>query len=205
MIDYRQDYETHLSLALSFGHAAGFAPRVIEQRISRSSFFSRLEEENVLIPPNETPENLIDKMFPDANRRYEGLVQYGQCAWLAELYLDIQKKTGLTFEAMFLYLPLLDGYKLFPLYHEMDFSQAEKEFERRYLASTILNEAMKRGKYTSSELAQGTVISVSMVNSLRQGKRDLRLLRGDKLLLMAKMLNLRPETLLGSFYQEQNA
>ena len=55
---------------------------------------------------------------------------------------------------------------------------------------------MKHKKISNSELANSTSLSISTINALRYGKRDINKLEGGKLLLIANALNVKMETLL---------
>ena len=48
----------------------------------------------------------MKEIFPEISVDLDNTPVHNQCLWAAESYIRIQEKTGLTFEAIFLYIPI---------------------------------------------------------------------------------------------------
>lgn len=181
---------------LSCGHDFNFRSGVIEKRISKSEYFSAVEndlDECVLYTPLR---KILNSFYYDVDVTKWKYRIYNECAWLSELYLKIQRQTKLTFEAIFVYLPIEEGFKLFTVYHEMDFEHSIDLFRERYAKHSILWSVMKRKQISISELSIYCGLSYSMVYALRQRKKNICKVAAENLYRISKYLGLKIETLL---------
>ena len=187
-----------MALLLSFGHAYKYRGSVVEKRIALSPFFQAVEKAKDEYILCENIGQLISSTFYDANVSNFKYIIFNECAWLAELYIQIQKQTKMTFEGIFLYLPIDEGYSLFPVYHEMDFSQSIQYFLEQTKKHSLLYLAMKRNGVGINELSHFCGLSYSMISALRTGKKDIGKVAAVNLLKVATYLGIRIETLISS-------
>ena len=185
-----------LAMILSVGHRYKYKEEVIEKRIAYSSFFIAYEnqkEESILYIDDDS---LIDSIFYDLKRKPINKEIYSQSLWLAELYLRIFQMTSMTFEGIFIYLPLIKGYNMYPLYHENDFSLAVNYFLQLLTSKSILFLVMKNKGISVEELAEASSLSYNMISLLRRRKKEISKVAASNFFLMASYLRIRPETLL---------
>ena len=192
----REDLIKTLSVILSFGYESKFFSKVVEKRIAKSPYFIAVEADNDETILYSDVQKTLASIFYDADTSKYKYNLYAWCVWVSELYLIIQEKTKMTFEAIFMYLSLDDGLKIFPVYHEMDFSQAVALFEERLKKHSVLYHAMKRRGISVSELAKVSGLSYSMISALRNRKKNIGRVAADNFLKIATYLGTRPETLL---------
>ena len=185
-----------LAAAFSYGHEQVYREEIIEKRIAYSPFFQTLEREEDSPILYMSIESLLASLFYDSRKKEYSYKNYSQCSWVAELYWRIQKESKLTFEAVFLYLPLKKAYQMYPIYHEMDFSQAIAFFQELRQKKTVLSLAMKRQEMANALLAFASGVSYSTIGALRIGRRDIRQVATIHVLKMARALHVRLETLL---------
>jgi hypothetical protein len=121
---------------------------------------------------------------------------YRECAWAAESYLTIQNETGLTFETIFLVLPIEKMFEYFSLYHEMDFSQIVDEFNEIYKKESILSIVMNRLGYSIKYISESTGLPYDSLSSYKQRRRDIKKMSADSACLLATLLRIRIETLI---------
>ena len=152
-------------------------------------------EDKDTFAPIITETDLIKAIFPDIPVDIENTPHYRQCAWVAESYLRIQSNTGLTFEAIFLYLPIQKMYQCFDLYHEMDFSQIMNRFKELYAEKSILALLLARHRYPLTYVARNTKIPYATLASLKKRKRDIKKASVEMVASLARFLHVRIETL----------
>ena len=140
---YLYDYVNCLERVLAVAYKRQYSLNALERLISYSPFFQKIERDS-LVAPIIDEHILINGFFPYVKVDLDDLPTYNQCLWAAESYLRIQKETGLTFEAIFLYCPIKKMYEQFNVFHEMDFSQIINYFKELYLSQSIFEILMKR-------------------------------------------------------------
>ena len=185
-----------LAIVLSIGHAYKYSEEAIMKRIAYSHYFSCIEKnkDDPILYVDE--QSLISSIYYDANIASYDSILYNQSLWLSELYVRIQRQTNMTFEAVFLYLPLNKGYGMFPLYHEMDFSQGVDYFLSLLHNQSILSLIMKKKALSIDEVAKASGLSYVMISSLKQRKKDISKVAASNLLAMASYLGVKTETLI---------
>lgn len=192
---YLYEYVNLFERVLSVAYEQKYSPAALEKRIAYSSYFQAIEEDKDTFAPVIAEKDLIKSVFPEINVDLENVLQYNQCVWAAESYLRIQGKTGLTFEAIFLYLPIQRMYLCFGLYHEMDFSQIVNHFEELYAEKSILTLLLKRYRYPLTLVAEQTKIPYATLSSLKKRKRDIKKASVEMVASLARFLHVRIETL----------
>lgn len=191
---YFYDYAALLTRVLSIGYKKEYTTSSIERLISYSSYFQQVEKDKYILAPIITEKDLINSFYPDLVDEINKYQIFVQCMWAAESYLKIQGKTGLTFECIFLYIPLAKMYQYFPVYHEMDFSQIEKEFERLYKEESALSKIIEKYGYTLGEISNNVGISYQTLYSLKKRRRDIKKINVELAHKLACFLHVRMET-----------
>ena len=186
------EYCSALEKVLSFGYRHGLATPYIEKQVSKSSYFQSIEDGG---SPLVADSDLLSSLFPEVRVSLTDAPIYSQCAWAGEAYMRIQADTGLTLEAIFLYLPIEEMYRLYPLYHEMDFSQVVAYFQQLYSETSVLGKLLKKYGYSLAYVSNLTGISYNVLNSLKRRRRDISKLAAQSIIPLAKAFHVRVETI----------
>ena len=190
-----EEYITPFERVLSYGHKHEYISSLMERSISYSPFFQDIENDIFGLSPIISEEFLVNSIFGLSDAKTIGLPVYNQCLWAAEAYLRIQGKTYLTFECIFLYIPIKKMYQYFPLYHEMDFSQIVDEFVRLYKEKSVISILSKNYRYSTNDLCEKTGIPYSTLYSLKQRRRNILKLNFESVSKLARVFNVRMETI----------
>ena len=191
---YLLEYADLFARVLSIGYEKEYTTSSIERLISYSPYFQAIEKDQLGFAPIITDVALIRALFPDLNINLTNRPIYIQCMWAAESYLRIQGETGLTFECIFLYIPLNKMYSYFPIYHEMDFSHIVNEFKRLYQEQSALSIIMDKYGYSIEEFADRTKISYETLYSLKKRRRDIKKISVAVASVLSYALHVRLET-----------
>ena len=191
---YLYDYANWFERVLAVAYVRQYSLNGLERLISYSPFFQKIERDSLMAPVIDDY-TLIRTFFPYMKINLDEIPVYNQCLWAAESYLRIQKETGLTFEAIFLYCPIKKMYEYFELFHEMDFSQIVNEFKGLYLKQSILDILLKRFKYTIAYVTEKTSISSETLYSVKSRRRDIKKLNVESVTKIANVFNVRIETI----------
>lgn len=193
--NYLEEYTSLFERVLSVAYEQKYSPAALEKQIAYSSYFRAIEEDKDAFAPVIAEKDIIKSVFPEINVDLENVLQYNQCAWAAESYLRIQGDTGLTFETIFLYLPIQKMHQYFDLYHEMDFSQIINRFKELYAEKSILALLLARYRYPLTFVAEQTKIPYATLSSLKKRKRDIQKASIEMVASLARFLHARIETL----------
>ena len=190
--NYLYDYVNLLERVFSFGYKTNYSTSAIERAISYSSFFQKIEK-------NESPiindSLLLAALFQENSINLEAIPVYNQCLWAAEAYLRIQDECRLSFEAIFLYIPINKMYDYFPLYHEMDFSHIVKEFLSLYEKKSVFSLLLDKYNFALNNVSNDICISYETLYSLKQRRRDIKKISVETVKAIADYFNVRLETL----------
>lgn len=190
--NYLYDYVNLLERVFSFGYKTNYSTSAIERAISYSSFFQKIEK-------NESPiindSLLLTTLFQENSINLEAIPVYNQCLWAAEAYLRIQDECRLSFEAIFLYIPINKMYDYFPLYHEMDFSHIVKEFLSLYEKKSVFSLLLDKYSFALNNVSNDICISYETLYSLKQRRRDIKKISVETGKAIADYFNVRLETL----------
>lgn len=192
---YLYEYADHLERVLSLGYERHYSTPAIERSISYSPYFQRIEQDDSDFAPIITDAALIHSLFPELNADIERIPTYNQCLWAAEAYLRIQGETRLTFECIFLYIPINKMYDYFPLYHEMDFSRIVDEFKRLFAEKSVLGTLVEKYHYSLTDIAKRLGVSYGLLSSLKQRKRDIKKTSVEIAVKLSQVFRVRVETL----------
>lgn len=192
---YLNEYVSNLEIIFSIGYGRKYSTSYIERSISYSSYFQNIEKDNKGFAPITNDVTLIKDLFPNLKVDLLNMPHYNQCLWAAESYLRIQGETGLTFECIFLYIPINKMYEYFPLYHEMDFSHIIDEFKRLYAEKSALQLLVERYHYSLSNLSKEIDVSYDMLYSLKLRRRDIKKTSVEIAARLSQVFNVRIETI----------
>lgn len=192
---YLNEYASNLERILSIGYEYKYSTPSLERLISYSEYFQNIEKDNRGFAPITNDVTLIKDLFPNLKVDLLNMPHYNQCLWAAESYLRIQGETGLTFECIFLYIPINKMYEYFPLYHEMDFSHIINEFKRLYVEKSALQLLIERYHYSLSNLSKEIGVSYDMLYSLKLRRRDIKKTSVEIVARLSQVFNVRIETI----------
>ena len=193
--NYIGEYSNLFERVLSTGYQFSYSSLTIERRIAYSSYFQQIETDFYNTAPIINDGDLVKNIFPELAINLLEVPIYNQCLWAAIGYLYIQKETRLSFECIFLYLPLTKMYELFPLYHEMDFSQLIKLFNEMYEEKSVLAILLDKYHYSLKDISNKIDVSYDTLSSAKQRRRDINKLNVNVLLKLARVFNVRVETI----------
>lgn len=188
-----------LEQVLSYAYAKDFSLDLVEKEISKSSFFQLVEKRKDNIIPFVDEIKLISKIFGETPNDLAKIPTYRECAWAAESYCHIQKETRLTFEAIFLYIPIDKMYEYFPLYHEMDFFHIVNEFSRLFFKTSVLSLLIDKRNISIKYIAKETGISYASIFSYKKRRRDIKKMSAEAACILANIFDVRIETILEFF------
>ena len=189
------NYVDLLERVLSFSYKERFTFDFVEKTISRSSFFKSIEKQDILPPQFLSDAQLLKTLFPFEKELKYNVPVYNQCLWASESYMWIQKKTKLTFEAIFIFVPLKEMYSKFDLYHEMDFSQIVDYFNEKRKKTSVVDLLFKKFKYSVKEVAEKTGIPYNTLVSLKNKRRSISGFNVKSLNSLANVFHVRIETI----------
>ena len=194
--NYFYEYVDLLERVLSVAYHNKYSNRMVERAVSYSPFFQKIEKEKDEYASIINDASLVTSLFYDENINLISIPTYNQCLWAAESYLHIQQETRLTFEAIFLYIPIDVMYNYFPLYHEMDFTQIVEEFKRLYKKRSVLDILIENYKYSVKYIADNIGVSCDTLYSYKQRRRDIKKMSAESAYLLANTFKVRVETIL---------
>ena len=192
--DYISKYSDVLSYLIARSHDEGYSFDFIQKSISYSIAVNELERSNVTIFAFSSIEKIYSDIFPMHSNDYE-LDIYGLFGWVGSAYMLLFLKLEITFEALFCLIPIEEMINLYHLYHEMD-NVKLIAYAKEKMKHSLLDVIMQRKGLSNKQLSIKTELSVSTINAIRYGNRDINKLEANKLLKMARALNIKMETLL---------
>lgn len=191
---YFYEFVNRLERVLSVAYEVKYSLGALERQISYCVYFQNIEE-GAGFELVTTENKLMKEIFPEITINLDNVPVHNQCLWAAESYLHIQENTGLTFEAIFLYIPIEMMYQYFSIYHEMDFSQIVDEFIKLFKKKSVLSVLSKKYGFSMREVAKATNISYETLLSLKQRKRDISKANYEMVYKISKFLHVRASTL----------
>ena len=193
--EYLHEYTDDLERVLSLGYHCGYSTSALEREIAYSSFFLKLEDDGLGLPPIVHDEDLVNEVLSEIKTPLKDVPVYNPCLWAAEAFLRILLETRLTFECIFLYLPIAKMYELFPLFHEMDFSQIIQEFKRRYHEKSAFAILLENYGYSLKYVSEQTGLSYDSLQSWKQRRRNIQNGNVKDVFKLARVFHVRMETI----------
>ena len=192
--DYMQKYENVLTYILGRSITKGYSFSFIERSIAYSITFSEFEKSNVTRIAFSSNEELYRELFSDDNNDYKES-RYDIYGWLGYVYMHLFFRFKITFEMLFIALPIETAISMYPLYHEMDITHLCDYFAE-VLRPSSLSLVMKKRGFTMKKLSEASNVPFATIRSLKLGYRDIDKLEVFKTVLIASVLNVKIETLL---------
>ena len=147
-----------LSSIFYYGFSNGYSSTTIEERLINSKYISSLEKGSSAFLIRETTESLIELVF-NVQVNEEDLLQTNPLSlWFGEVYTKLFFSFNKSFSFLFLFLPLSKAEDLFPLYHEMDYSQVVDYFAKMVEKENILTLLLKKKNISVRQLSALTGI-----------------------------------------------
>ena len=193
---YIYDYVGLMERVLSYAYENGYSFRAIEKEIAYSPFFQSLEKNDGGLAPIIGEKELFKSIFHIDDADLMPVPTYNQCLWVAESYLRIQKETRLTFEAIFLYIPITNMFHYFPIYHEMDYSHIIEEFNRLYLERSVLAILLEKHVCSLKSVSDKIGLPYASLYSYKQRRRDIKKMSAEAAYSLSSLFRVRIETLL---------
>lgn len=192
---YVYEYSNVLARIFSIGIFKEYATWHIERSVSYHPYFKKIELDDHDFAPLATDYELEKDIYPELKEDFTKMPKYNECLWAAEAYMRIQGKTRLTFECIFLYIPIKEMYSYFPIYHEMDFDQIIKRFEELYSKKSALSIIVDKYGYSLEDISQKIGISYNTLYSLKSRRRDIRKINIETASKLSIFLHMRMETI----------
>lgn len=193
--DYVTKYQDTIGYVIGRAISGGCSPRFIEKTIAYSSAFSSLEKSDITELAFSSKELVFCNMFDlnvSNNFVYSPYDVYG---WLGYIYIRLFFDLSVTFESLFIVLPINDAINMYHLYHEMDYRQTF-DFVKNKIKYSYLDEIMDKKNMSTQTLSKTSGVSYSTVNAIRYGKRDINKLEAQSLLKLSNALHVKMESLL---------
>ena len=193
---YAQEYTDLLERVLSVAHKRNYCLRALERQISYSQFFRQIERSDNGLPPFIVDNDLVKEIYPEINVSLADTPVYEQCLWAAEAYIRIQDSSKLSYEAIFLYIPIKKMYEYFDLYHEMDFIHIINEFYKLFKLNSVVGLLMKKYSISMKTVSKQIGIPYDSLYSYKSRRRDIKKMEAKSAYDLATLLRVRIETLL---------
>lgn len=174
----------------------------IEKVIAYSSLADELEKSNITTIAFSSSEKIYYDLFPLHDNSGFFYNPYDQYGWIGNIYIHLFLKYEITFELLFIILPIEKALSLYKLYHEMDYSQIYSLFDE-LIGHSYLDALLRKRNISSQELSERSGVSFSTINALRYQKRDISKLENRLLFKLAKGLNVKLTSLLTSLELEK--
>lgn len=187
-----------LTLVLSLAYFHHFSFKAIEKRIVQSKYFSLFTSDFINKESYATSYDILKEIFPDVDIDENIDIFYNELEWVSMMYIYIISKTNFNFETIFCYIHINDAIKMYKLYHEMDLSLSYDEFNKLRKEKSIIKIRMKELEYTNEFVSKNVNLSYSMINSLKNRKRDIKKVDVNSALKLANLLKINVETLINN-------
>lgn len=199
--DYLNKYIDTFGYIFARSIKEGYSFSYIEKSISYSSMVEELERSNITTIAFSSSEKIYHDLLPLYSNNDFAYSPYDEFGWLGYIYVHLFLHFQITFELLFIILPIEKALSLYKIYHEMDISQTYAFFKESVKYS-YLDNIMKAKKISINELSNASGISKSTINFLKYGKRDISKLETQKLFKISKALNVKMATLLNNLELE---
>ena len=200
--DYVDKYCNTLSYLIGRSYYEKNTVDYIERTIAYSLPIDELEKSNVTLLAFSSMEKIYSEMFNSSGSDYV-LDIYDMFGWIGYAYMHLFLHLEITFEALFSVISIKDMMNLYNLYHEMDFVQLV-DHTKEVMKYSLLDVFMKKKDISNTMLAKKTKISVSTINALRYGKREIEKLEVKKALAIANALGIKIQSLLSNIQLEKS-
>lgn len=192
--DYLDKYIATMSYLIGRSYSEGYSFDYIEKMISSSPLIHEFENSNVTTIAFTSIEKNYVSIFHSLTNNYT-YSSYDIYGWLGYAYIHLFLSLEITFESLFILIPLKEMMGLYKLYHEIDINRLI-EHAKELIKYSLLDVIMKKRKVSNIELSKKTNIPESTIRSLRYGLRNINELGTFKTLLISRVLDVKIESLL---------
>lgn len=193
--DYVIKYIDTFGYIFSRSIKEGYTFPYIEKKISQSLIADELEKSNVTTIAFTSFEKIYQDIFPQFDNQDFVYNPYDQYGWIGYIYIHLFLHYQITFELLFIVLPLEEALSLYSLYHEMDYTKVISLFKER-VEHSYLDNIMKRKEISTQKLSDSTGIPFSTLNAIRYGVRDISKLESKAFYKISKSLNIKMTSLI---------
>ena len=154
-----------LSNIFFYGFSHAFSLISIEEKLLNAKCIRDLENGDASFLIRQTTEEIVSELYDRFVDEKELLKTNVISLWLGDLYSKLFFSFNKSFSFLFLYLPITKAIDMFPLYHEMDFSQSLNHFETLIKENSILSLLLKKHEMTINQLSVLTQINRNTILS----------------------------------------
>lgn len=195
--DYFDKYISVFSYLFERSCFEKYSYSFIERKIAYSLMVNELERSNITTIAFSSNEMIYNSIFPNYVINDFKASPYNIYGWLGFLYVHLFIDLKITWEMLFILLPIKKAISMYNLYHEMDYRQS-LDYVKSLFKYSNLNLIMEAKSISTNELASTTNIPVSTIRSLRYGIRDINKLAASSLHKIANKLDVKIESLLSN-------
>lgn len=162
-VDYVATISEYLSSIIGYGIKNEYSLSIIEDRISFSDMFRKLEQGDYSFLLERTIEKELELVY---SRSIEGttLDTNSIILWLGEAYTKLFFRYHKAIYYIFLYFPIEEMISIYGLYHEMDWTQLYSLFEKRVSEVPLLKKLLIKRNLSANKLSSLTGISLNTIN-----------------------------------------
>ena len=136
--------------------------------LERSAFIKKLEAQIYDEYFNKSLEDIFFDVTGVKILKDESYGIYNDAYWCGYIYYDLFVKTNKSFVYLFLKLPLKKLIDMYPVYHEMDFSNLYEYFKEVEQKKTILRLLCERYNSSLPKISESTGISLSTLSKYNE-------------------------------------
>lgn len=178
-----------LSMTFFYGFSHNYSENTIEECIINNHFYQQLENGDSSFLINYTDEDILGSVYERRINDKELLETNTLSFWLGDVYSKIFLRFNKSFSFIFLYLPLAKAIELFPIYHEMDFSQTLNYFEELTTRNSILSLLLKKRNISISELSLLSDINYNTIVSYTRNNEFVYNAKFDSIFRISQILD----------------
>lgn len=149
----------YMSAILEYGIMNAYSFESIQERIAFSDMFRRLEQSDSSFLYERTLTQEIGLIYSNIVNDEEIKDISSKMLWLGNAYIRLFFKFHKSIYYIFLYIPIEDMVSLYPLYHEMDWTQLYDLFIERTKEATLLRKLIDKRDISINKLSQLSSIS----------------------------------------------
>ena len=189
------DVQCYLSFVFKFAIDKRYCWGYVESRISKCEYF-KFEERNISyctegFPPTKLLKEIFEDYLPEINSFNED----EESKWLSTSYLLLLKKYKVTFEAIFIYLPIEELIDYYKNHKKPQFEDVLVIFENNMKEFTIFTKYYSEQQFRFEFIPKADIEIWHFVNKLRKAPQSINHADVSLVSRLASYLSLRPETL----------
>ena len=185
---YQDDIINRLAALFTYGLNNDYSYKSIEEHIVSSSFVNCLENNDYEI--ESKIETIVETAFnislngSQADISFKGL-------FFAESYLRLFLYFNRSFEYLFLYWPLEVFDEKYGIYHEMDFSNLRRDFQKRVAEVTLLKKLCQARQIKIVDISKLTGINIHTIDRYARDDKYLYSSSHDNIFKLSKLFDVK--------------